>query len=147
MKRFLILVLITFSFIISGCGDITAPPDATIEIKPDRVTQKGLAGPICQPFTIVVKNKDGIGIRDVIVYISGSLAAPRDPARYYFYKNTNCEEPYVDSNFSITTEDYGVAYFAISIPAEVKGAPNTFTDTIEVRSGTLYTSASVEVTE
>jgi hypothetical protein len=83
----------------------------------------------------------------VKVYVSGSMAAPRDPDRYYFYKNSECSGQYVNSSFSITTEDNGAAYISIWIPAQVNGTSNTFKDTIEVRSGTLYTSASVEVTE
>jgi len=146
MKSPILLLILFFSFILSACGDVSAPPDATIEIQPSSVTSK-LSGDTCSRFSIIVKNKDGIGMRDVEVYVSGSMAAPRDPARYYFYKNSECSGQYVNSSFSITTEDYGAAYISILIPAQVNGAPNIFKDTIEVRSGTLYTSASVEVTE
>jgi hypothetical protein len=143
-----ILLLILF-FILSACGsdcgDVSAPPDATIEIQPPSVTYK-LSGDTCSRFSIIVKNKDGIGMSCVKVYVSGSMAAPRNPARYYFYKNSECSGQYVNSSFSITT-DNGAAYISILIPAQVNGTSNTFKDTIEVRSGTLYTSASVEVTE
>jgi hypothetical protein len=79
--------------------------------------------------------------------MSQDLWLPQEETRYYFYKNSECSGQYVNSSFSITTEDYGAAYISILIPAQVNGTSNTFKDTIEVRSGTLYTSASVEVTE
>jgi hypothetical protein len=148
MKSPILLLILFFSFILSACGsdcgDVSAPPDATIEIQPPSVTYNGLSGDTCHPFTITVKNKDGIGMSCVKVYVSGSMAAPRDPARYYFYKNSECSGQYVNSSFSITT-DNGAAFISIWIPAQVNGTSNTFKDTIEVRSGTLYTSASVEV--
>jgi len=149
MKSPILLLILFFFFILSACGsdcgDVSAPPDATIEIQPPSVTYK-LSGDTCSRFSIIVKNKDGIGMSCVKVYVSGSMAAPKGN-RYYFYKNSECSWQYVNSSFSITTEDYGAAYISILIPAQVNGAPNIFKDTIEVRSGTLYTSASVEVTE
>jgi hypothetical protein len=140
MKSPILLLILFFSFILSACGDVSAPPDATIEIQPASVTSNG-----CHTFTITVKNKDGIYMSGIEVWVTGSKAAPRGN-QYYFYKNSECSGQYVDASFSITT-DNGAAYISIWIPAQVKGAPNTFKDTIEVRSGTLYTSASVEVTE
>jgi hypothetical protein len=41
------------------------------------------------PFTITVKNKDGIGMSCVKVYVSGSMAAPRGNADIIFIKILN----------------------------------------------------------
>lgn len=149
MKRFIFFILIVSGIMVSGCGEVSAPPDARLEIQPASVTYQDLTGDTCHPFTVSVKNKDNIGIRDVEVYVSGSMAAPRVPARYYLYDNSTCSGSYRESNMRLVTEDYGAAYFSILIPAQinVNNTPvdNKFTDTIEVRSGVLYTSATISV--
>ncbi len=149
MKNIIALLLLSLVF---GCGDISAPPDAKIEIDPPSVSLSyntlATQGYSCRLFTISVKrNIEGkdIGLSGILVHVSGSMAAPSNPARYYFYDNTTCSGQPKASNMELVTGDFGIAYFSIWILAQIDGTENKFQDTIEVRSGVLYTSASVSV--
>lgn len=146
MKRYLILFFFLLPFLVSGCGEETAPSDATITISPTKVEYTGaLAGNATHNITVVVKNASGYPLGNIEIQISGALAAPRTPARYQFYKKPNGVEA-VDSGFSAITDENGTYNFSIIIYATVNGSSSTFTDNLEVRSGSAFNSISLSIT-
>ncbi len=134
--------LIIFMVFLLSCGE-TPPTGTTITFEPSELKYDSLAGDVCSLVTVIVK-KDNIPLGGIKVYISGSFASPRTPARYEFHKNSTCNEP-VASPFSLETDDLGTRTFSIYIYSEVNGQPNSFKDTIEARAGDAYAQLPIEV--
>jgi hypothetical protein len=134
-----------FTVFLWGCGSlggesISAPPGSTITIYPESLTVTSLAGDTDFNFTVVVESENGDPLGNIEIWISGNFAAPRTPIRYQFCRNSDGIDR-VNSSFSAETNDLGVYYFSIIVPAMVDGEPNVFEDDIEVRSGSAFASA------
>jgi|WetSurSiteA1Bulk_404760.scaffolds.fasta_scaffold63761_2 hypothetical protein len=142
---------------LQGCGDAhpTSVPDgSTITVSPSGLTSTITAN-ISQDFSVTVKDESGSPINKAQVRITGAFAEPRNSTntnpRYQFYsflggENTvgNGNIP-VDSGFTGETDRYGVYNFSITIYGTVGGLPNTFTDIINIHSGTAFGSVSLSI--
>ncbi len=150
MKRnyFLLFTVcsLLFSVLLWGCGDsVSAPTGSTITINPSSLSIESIAGDTIYNYTVYVTNKEGNPLDGIEIWISGAFAAPRTPARYQFCRKSDGIEP-VNSSFSAETDELGVYYFSIIVPVIVDGEPNAFKDDIEVRSGSAFASAHIELT-
>ena len=152
IKRYIIhLALISLLFISISCGKggdgggTDAPYDAIITINPpDGILFDSLSGDAIVPITAVVKTAKGVPLEDVELFISGSLAEPRVPARYQFYRDFNAGDP-TPSGFSAATNENGVYQFSIKIYGVVGGSPSVFTDTISIHAQSVFASIPVEL--
>lgn len=146
-----VLVLLLAALII-GCGsDYTdfehnAPDGAVIVVSPDTVDISAGDGVVVQPFSVVVRDSSDQPLNGIKVIITGGFAYPFVPSLYSFFdKNGNQKA----SGFTGVTDAAGVYNFTISIPVTAissTGSPffNSFTDEIEVRSGTAFGTAEVK---
>jgi len=152
IKKYIIhMILISLLFISVSCGkgnggvgnSDDAPDGSTITMYPqDGYVYDSLAGDVIVPISVYVKNKEGIPINDVELLISGSFAAPRNPARYQFYREVNGGDP-VNSGFIAVTNENGVYEFSIKIYAIVGGSASAFLDNITVNAQSAF--ASIEI--
>lgn len=148
-------MLIPIVIALQGCGKDdkhpTSVPDGSIITVNPAATTMTIAATTSVDFSVSVKDKDGIPINKVPLRISGPFAEPRNAtnttARYQFYRfpggENNTSNVKVDSGFIAETDSYGTYNFSITIYGTVGGVPNTFTDTIDVYSGTAFGSAQL----
>ncbi len=155
MKRYtmMFLILMGLLFVLSGCGggvdlgsddSVCAPPDATITIVPSSNTITDL-GVIPAPewhtttFTITVKDKNGIPLNDVDLWITFPWAVPDSLARVQLFDGNTPK----DSPMHAITDENGV--FNLRFDYQFGGGIQYFGD-LEVRSCSVYQKATFTVT-
>ncbi len=143
MKRrnIIILSLALLSFLlVGGCGEAPAPRDATITITSEgTVTDGGLTAQWHSTiFTISVKDAAGYPLNDVKIWISYPWAVPDAYRFVQLYDDTTPK----DSPFSATTDENGVYNLRFDF---LSGGGLEYYGDLEVRSGSVYSSAAFEV--
>jgi len=147
-KLLVVLMLISSIFVFSGCGSKSegvVPDGSTITVGPD-FKQTGIASwEVPVPFTVVVRYKDGSPIPKAKVNVAGHYAASSTFAglyQFFLYADpTSSTNVKTNSPFDVITDDFGTYTFSALISAGM----GSFTDTINVRSGTAMNSAIIEV--
>ncbi len=144
-KRYILmsLVLISFLFLIScgGSGSVSAPADAAITISPSTftltdgtsVTQEHI-----QEFLIVVKDENGIPLKDVDLRIQYIWAIP-DPSELVQLLDTNSP---ANSPYHATTDENGSYISRLQFKS---GGGLSYRADLQVTSGSLFKSATLEV--
>jgi len=158
MKLTAKLPLVLFSALLlilfQSCGKNDSATDgATITISPSAVTFI-LADTTTFDLTATVRYKDGTPYPKAVLTITGSFAQPRNATnttpRYQFYNNANGElnpnSIKVDSGFTAQADDYGNYHFSITVYGLVGGVKNTFTDSINIYSGSAFGTVAVSIT-
>ncbi len=146
MRRYIILASILSIgligvFFLVGCGDVCAPPESTITIEPasvsvtDSYTAESTS---TQHFTISVKDKEGMPLNDVKVWISFMWANPNDAGVVQLYDGDTPK----DSPFWAKTDENGVYVLRFDLQS---GAGLTYTGDVEVRSCDAFGTATVTV--
>jgi hypothetical protein len=144
-KLITVLLLISSSFVLSGCGNTNGVPDgSTIKVGPD-FTQTGVFfSEVPVVFTIVVRFGDGSPIPHAKVNVSGHYATTSVTfGLYQFYLHADPTAPGnvpVNSPFDVVTDDNGTYSFSVLV-SSISG---TFKDTIAARSGTAFGSAVLQ---
>ncbi len=139
----LILILMLFIFL-PGCGgsaDDLAPFDGVITINPDSVDVTD-GGTVLQShtqlFTISVTDKDGIPVGPIKLNISYMWATPDPYGAVQLYDGNTPQ----DSPMNVYTDDYGVYNLRVDFTS---GEGREYTADVEVRSGSVYDSATISV--
>ena len=180
MKRGKAAILLSITLLIllsiGGCGKAPAPPDATITISPSDVTVNDSSywGVNTQYFQIVVKDANGIPLKDVELTINFIWANPdKNPNDLDLLYDLNCdgtpETPLVqfydgdnakDSPMVVKTDENGsyilrFEFLSGGVDLDCDGAVDVdangdpvvlaYKGDIEVTSGSVYTSAKFEV--
>lgn len=155
----LVLVLIASPIIVlEGCGSNNSATDrSTILVNPASVSPS-ISADMIQDFTVTVRYSDGTPYPKAVLYISGPFAQPRNATNtnphYQFYYgpggNLAAGNIPVNSPFKAQTDDYGNYQFSILIPDPVliNGVmgPNTFSDTIDIFSGSALVTIQIAAT-
>jgi hypothetical protein len=145
-----------FAVLLWGCGSlgsdpVTAPPDSTITINPGTMTatctdDPEVEGDACEVatwhtvfFTIYVQNSDGTPLGKVKITISYPWAVPDSFGAVQLYDGDNK----VNSPFDAETDDFGVYYLRFDY---LLGGGFTYNGDLEVRSGSAYGIATIDVT-
>ena len=145
-----------FTVMLWGCGSlgsdpVTAPPDSTITINPETMTatcteDPEVEGDACEVatwhtvfFTIYVKDSDGTPLGNVKITISFPWAVPDSTGVVQLYDGSTP----VNSPFDAETDDFGVYNLRFDY---LLGGGFTYNGDLEVRSGSAYAIATVEVT-
>jgi hypothetical protein len=153
MALLMMILLASPVFLLPGCGNNDAASDgATIVINPSSSTAT-ISADTTFNYTVTVRYSDGKPYPKAIVHISGPFAAPRNVAgsnpRYQFYYGPGgllgTNPLPVNSGFDAQTDDYGNYQFSIVVPGLVGGAKNTFTDTIDVSSGSALGTIALSI--
>ncbi|HWP35806.1 MAG TPA: hypothetical protein VNM66_09430 [Thermodesulfobacteriota bacterium] len=143
----------------AGCGDVTGAPDgATITIDPSEVAWTiptgGLPGEsTIQVFTITVRDGEGRPLNDVPVFLTLSLAPTVATAGITAtaFLDDSCTDPAVciasgqvlaTPEIRRVTDDRGMVRQKVLVTFS-----SEYQDKLEVRSGSAFASASIEVTE
>lgn len=141
---------ITFGLLIAGllllwgCSKVdsfTAPSGSTITVNPSSITET-ISADTTHNLTVTILDANGKPLNGAEVFITGPFAVPRTVARYQFYRDIGAVNP-VNSGFTGKTDEFGNYSFSIVVPATVGGAANIFTDSINVRSGSAFTTISL----
>jgi len=150
----ILVFLMTTSTVLEGCGNNENTVDgSTITINPSTTTAS-IIDNTSYDYTVTVKYADGTPYPKAVIYITGSFAEPRNTAnstaRYQFYyypggELNTTKQLKVDSGFYAQTDDYGNYRFSITVYGRVGGAANTFTDTINISSGSAFASHSLSI--
>ncbi len=150
LKRFFIVIsLISFIFILQGCGgydaplsgEYTSPPeDGSITINPSTIKIKDASGPVVtdrEQFQIVVTNADGIPLDNVEVVVSYPWAVPSPAGFVQFYDG---DTP-VDSPMTVVTDQNGTYIVKFNY---LRGGIS-YEGEFQFISGSLYGSATFKV--
>lgn len=144
-KSLLLFALLGASvFFMSSCGGgVTAPPDATITIKPESFTPPpdGSAESSwhTQFFTIYVENSKGDLLGDIEIWISYPWAVPDSAGVVQLYDGNTPK----NSPFMAKTDDDGVYQLRFDYQS---GGGLKYKGDLEVRSGSAFKTAAFEVT-
>ncbi len=139
-----------------GCGSlgeecVTAPPDSTITISPDSMTttcteDPEVEGDECEVatwhtvfFSIYVQDSNGTPIGNACITISYPWAVPDSTGVVQLYDDSTP----VNSPFDAETDDFGVYHLRFDY---LLGGGFTYNGDLEVRSGSAYAKATVDVT-
>ncbi len=142
VKRFFVVIsLLSFIFILQGCGGYDAPETATITINPSSVKiTDGTSGvnTTTQYFIITVKDENGIPLKNVEVWISYLWAAPNAYDFVQLYDGDDAE----DSPMNVTTDENGAYNLRFDFKS---GGGLEYSADLEVSSGSVYNSAEFKV--
>lgn len=142
-----LVMLISPAILLQGCGNEAVTPDgSSLTITPNAVTLKSDSDST-HNFSVTAKYKDGTPIPYAKIHISGTFAAPFDPAQYWFYyypdglgyQGDNAPNPPMASGFEGQTDKFGSYKFSIVI-----FGGSVFDDTIYLTSGTANAQATVK---
>ncbi|NOZ67668.1 MAG: hypothetical protein GXP46_00130 [Deferribacteres bacterium] len=141
-KRFLVnMVLLSFVFILFGCGGYDSPPeDGSITVSPSSIKITDPSGPVeidRGQFLVVVKDADGIPLNNVEVVVSYPWAVPSPAGAVQFYDGSTP----VNSPMTVITDKNGAYIVKFSYQRggiEYKGD-------FQFIAGSLSTTATFEV--
>ncbi|MEW6599598.1 MAG: hypothetical protein AB1499_01370 [Nitrospirota bacterium] len=157
MKRKYIISLALFGllFIIIGCGgggveggSEEAPAEATITITPPSGSYVGgdettTVGAFVHKFTIVVKDANGIPLRNVDLTIFYPFAVPGSNVVQFYDGDPSQGAPAQDSPMTVTTDGNG-SYTLFMV--FLANGNQEYSADLQVNSGAVYGSATFEVT-
>jgi len=141
--RHQLLAAIVLILAIAGCsGDkITAPTGSAVSINPLSMSVSDThtaSSTHTQYFTIAIKDEKGNPVQNAEVSISLPLAFP-DPLGYAQLYDGSTPK---NSPFTATTNADGVYYLRVDY---LSGGGVSFTDNLEIRSGSAFASATITV--